>query len=91
MSECHEHDDLLDATRETVVLAVRPLDHELASDPQRIARALEGEELRRAIREALEAEARRLAEMQVRGQESTNEDGVRLLRALGESSGRAVL
>ncbi|MCL6502224.1 MAG: hypothetical protein K6T86_06025 [Pirellulales bacterium] len=76
MSECREQDDLLGATRETVVLAVRLLDQSLASAPRRIARALESEEFQRAIREALLTEAQRLLEMQQRGQEITNEDGL---------------
>lgn len=91
MCECTEHDDVLGASRETVVLAVRLLDQELGETPQRIARALEGEDFKRAIREVLEAEARRLAELQVRRQEITNEEGEHLLRALAESGSRAVL
>lgn len=44
MSECREHDELLDAAPKTVMLAVRLLDHELAWAPRRVAKALEGED-----------------------------------------------
>lgn len=91
MSECQEQDSVSGAARDSVVVMLRLADRTIASSPERILAALQSEELSRVIRQVLEAEGRRLAEMQNSGQPITNADGARVARTAGEAAGTAVL
>ena len=90
MGECQEADDVLQVTRDTVVLSLRLAGHEIADAPERIVQAIQSEELSRAIRDTLEAEGRRLAARQLRGETISTEDGQRVLQQLRSAGSSAV-
>lgn len=82
---------LLDAVKDTLVLAFEVADKTILNSPETIRKVLEDPKIQQAIRSAAQTEGRRLLEAQRGGKAVTNEDGVKVLQAIGTAAKDAAL
>lgn len=82
---------LLDAVKDTLVLAFEFADKTLLNSPETIRKVLEDPKIQLAIKQAAQSEGRRLLEAQKGGKAVTNADGVKVLEAIGTAAKDAAI
>ncbi|MEO2013517.1 MAG: hypothetical protein ABGZ53_04020 [Fuerstiella sp.] len=80
---------VIDAAKETVVLALKFADKTVLDSPDLAARVLRSSQVKKAIEAALLSEGKRLLQKQQQGSAATNEDGAKLLNKIGKSASSA--
>ena len=87
MSECKS--DVLNASIQSVVLAVELGEDVLARGPEYVGRVLNDSRFTEVVQKALLVEAKRMLALQNKGTSVTNQDGVKVLKAAGKAAAGA--
>jgi hypothetical protein len=82
MDKCGGGGGAIEATKETLVLALQFADSTLTDSPEIATKVLQNPRIRKAIESALLSEARRLLKQQQKGQASKADDGKKVLTSV---------
>jgi hypothetical protein len=83
MEQCS---NVVDAAKDVIVLAVKLADSTVHKSPGMVKKILEDDKLNKAVKEALLAEGKRLASLQRQGKPIGNDQGTKVLQAVGKAA-----